>query len=375
MVRDYFPLGIAIGTAHCNRRNERDHLANNIRQGRHTWLSARRRMGKTSLVEQVSKDLARKRQSVVTVSVDLLVIHDAEALVTRLRQAVAEATQQLLPKNQRALERLKKAFGALTPELTLGDDGFTVKLGPGTSTDQTIEMALHGLDRIAGDKKRRVMFICDEFQQLSSIKDHAVLEAAIRHAAERTKHVAFVFAGSERHLLADMFENPGRPLYQLCDRMTLGRIAETDYKDFLITASKARWKKTISVEAIAHILALTLRHPYYVNALCGRLWDEPRPPSVDTVKDAWLTYVEDDKRRVAARVLELSPAQRALLAQIAREPTPHPAGQEFLQKVRLPASTGVQAKHVLERGDLIQQDEQGVWELVDPVLATVLKAL
>jgi len=61
MVRDYFPLSIAISTAHCNQQNERDHLANNIRQGRHTWLSARRRMGKTSLVEQVSKDLVRKR--------------------------------------------------------------------------------------------------------------------------------------------------------------------------------------------------------------------------------------------------------------------------------------------------------------------------
>ncbi len=375
MAKDYFPLGIAVGTAHCNRRNERDHLANNIRQGRHTRLSARRRMGKTSLVEQVSKDLARKRQSVVTVSVDLLVIHDAEALDTRLRHAVAEAAQQLLPKSQRALEGLKKAFGALTPELTLGEDGFKIKLGRGASTDQTIEMALQGLDRIAGDKKRRVIFICDEFQQLSSIKDHAVLEAAIRHAAERTKHVAFVFAGSERHLLADMFENPDRPLYQLCDRMTLERIAEADYKSFMTTASKSRWKKPISVEAIETILALTLRHPYYVNALCGRLWDRPRPPSVDAVGKAWLIYVEDDKRRVAARVLELSPAQRALLAQIAREPTSHPASQEFLQKVRLPASTGVQAKQVLEREDLIQQDEHGVWELVDPVLATALKDL
>lgn len=372
---DYFPLGIAVGNAHCNRQDERDHLANNVRQGRHTWLSARRRMGKTSLVEQVNQDLARKRQSVVTVSVDLLVIHDAEALETRLRHAVAEATQQLLPRNQRALEGLFKAFGALTAELSLGEDGFKIKLGRGKSADQTIEMALLGLDRIAGEKKRRILFICDEFQQLSSLKDHAVLEASIRHAAERTKHIAFVFAGSERHLLADMFENPNRPLFQLCDRMTLSRIAETDYTTFLTMASKARWKKPVSGEAIGRILALTLRHPYYVNALCGRLWNRPRPPSVDAIEKTWSDYVEDDKRRVAARVLALSPAQRALLAQIAREPTPHPTGMEFLQKVRIPASTGVQAKDVLEREDLIQQDEQDVWELVDPVMATMLKSI
>ena len=78
---------------------------------------------------------------------------------------------------------------------------------------------------------------------------------------------------------------------------------------------------------------------------------------------------------MAARVLELSAAQRAMLAAIARQPTPHPASQEFLRQVRLPASTGLQAKGVLERDDLIQQNEAGVWEPVDPVLAAYLRAI
>jgi hypothetical protein len=64
-----------------------------------------------------------------------------------------------------------------------------------------------------------------------------------------------------------------------------------------------------------------------------------------------------------------------MLAAIARQPTPHPAGQEFLSKVRLPASTGLQAKEVLEREDLIQQNEDGVWEPVDPVLAAYFRKI
>ena len=53
-----FPLGIATGDAHCNRAEERAELRRNISAGAHTWLWGRRRMGKTSLVEQVLQDLA-----------------------------------------------------------------------------------------------------------------------------------------------------------------------------------------------------------------------------------------------------------------------------------------------------------------------------
>ncbi len=372
---DLFPLGIAVGAAHCDRDAARKRLADNVQRGRHTWLSARRRMGKTSVIEQVALDLKRRRHRVVTVALDLLVVHDAEALESRLRQAVSEATGQLLPKNRRILDTLKKAFATLKPELVLSDDGVTLKLGSGESPSATVEAALKGLDRIAVERKRRVMFVCDEFQQLATLKDYMALEGAVRHAAERTKHVAFVFAGSERHLLAAMFEDPDRPLYHLCDRMSLDRIGPEHYTSFLLEAGHARWKKPLSGAAIERILAVTLRHPYYVNALCGRLWSARRPPSVADVDAAWVRYVEENKRRVATRVLELSLAQRAMLAAIARQPTPHPAGQEFLRQVRLPASTGLQAKGVLEREDLIQQNEAGVWEPVDPVLAAYLREI
>lgn len=370
-----FPLGIAVGAAHCNREAERKRLADNVLRGRHTWLSARRRLGKTSLIEQVTLDLKRRRRAVVTVALDLLVVHDAEALELRLRQAVSDAVAQLLPRNRRVLDKLQRVFRALRPELVLSNDGVTLRLGPGASPSETVEAALKGLDSVAGQRKRRVMFVCDEFQQLARLKDHAALEGAVRHVAERAKYVGFVFAGSERHLLGAMFEDPDRPLYRLCERMSLDRISSEHYTSFLLDAGRMRWKKPIEQAAIERILATTLRHPYYLNALCGRLWSARRPPSGSDVDAQWAVYVEENQRRVAARVLELSPAQRAMLAALARAPTRHPAGQAFLSEVRLPASTGLQAKGVLEREDLIQQGTDGVWELVDPVLAAHLREI
>ena len=75
-----FPLGVATGAAHCNRVEEREKLKDHILGLTHTWLWARRRMGKTSLVEQVIEDLARGKRKIVSLTIDLLVVHDAEAL-------------------------------------------------------------------------------------------------------------------------------------------------------------------------------------------------------------------------------------------------------------------------------------------------------
>ena len=47
--RDYFPLGVAVGSSFCNRTQETSLLIDNIRNGKHTLLIATRRYGKSSL--------------------------------------------------------------------------------------------------------------------------------------------------------------------------------------------------------------------------------------------------------------------------------------------------------------------------------------
>ncbi len=40
-------------------------------------------------------------------------------------------------------------------------------------------------------------------------------------------------------------------------------------------------------DAIARILKLTERHPYYVNAVCARLWGDQLPPGIEAVETHW----------------------------------------------------------------------------------------
>ena len=374
---NFFPLGVATGAAHCNRAAEQADLKRNILAGDHTWLWGRRRMGKTSLVEQVINDLTHSRRRVVAETIDLLVVHDAEDFAVRLRTTVEQLSAQFVPKSRKSSSRLTEAFGALKPQFSFSAMGLTLKLAAPAQVVQGVADLLLGLDRAAGLHNRRAVVVLDEFQQLSQLQSgtQRSLEGAVRYAVERAQNLTYIFAGSQRHLLAAMFEDEDRPLYRLCRKMTLERIGSADYRAFLRQAS-ARWPTPITDAAIDLILALTARHPYYVNALCARLWGGRRPPSPAEVEAAWARIVDEDKRIAADRLLRLPPSQRALLKAIAQaNGVRHPASLEFLAPLRLPTSTGNRAKEVLEQEDFIRQESDGRWTLVDPVTAGYLRGL
>ena len=376
-VKLLFPLGIATGAAHCNRYREREQLKQHVRANMHTWLWARRRMGKTSLIAQVLGELKRGRPTIPSASLDLNLVHDAESLEASIREAAADLAVALVPGKQKPQRLLQKAFERFRPEFTVGPPGFRMKLTPSTVPADGIADVLLALDAAAKTAKRRAAMVFDEFQQLGSLnygQTDTTLEGAIRHAVERSTHIAYVFSGSERSLLEAMFENRDRPLYRLCQKMTLRRISADDYVKHLNKAAKARWDETLGDTVSGTILAVTRRHPYYVNALCAALWRGEKKPSLIAVTDAWQRQVEQDTAVVAQTVRALSATQRAMLVGIAVADTvEHPTGRLFLAKLRLSASTGSAAKRVLEDEDLIRQNEDGLWELIDPVMAAYLR--
>ena len=374
---DLFPLGVATGVAHCNRKAERAELERNVYEVRHTWLWAGRRMGKTSLLEQVAQDLGRGQRKVPVATVDLFVAHDARDVESHLLQAVARLGVALAPRGRSASQRLAEAFSALRPEFSVGAPGLSMKLRPAGQGVQSIAQALAGLDQAAGVNGRRAALVLDEFQQISSMPEGRSLEGAIRHAVERLANVTCLFAGSQRHLLASMFEDGERPLFRLCRKMSLERILAADYRDFMREASPRRWNAVIADSAIDRILAVTARHPYYVNALCSRLWGGAGAPDVAAADAAWERIVREDRPVAAARVADLAGSQRALLRAIANAQggAPQPTAHEFLAAIRLAPSSANRAKDALERADLIRREDDGRWRLVDPVMDFCLRGL
>ncbi|MBT8142131.1 MAG: ATP-binding protein [Gammaproteobacteria bacterium] len=367
-----FPLGIALGGAFCNREHERKLLKNNIKNGRHTWLMAPRRYGKTSLILQTCSELGHEKKKVYSQSIDLLLVHDMDSVFQHLSKLVSHLMRESVPGQQRLLEAINSYFNSLRPELRVTSHGMELMLSPDKKEPESLVDMLLSLDRFAADKKLRFVVILDEFQQLASLKNHLAIEAAFRHAVERASHITYLFAGSYQHLLRQMFEDPKRPLYHLCEKMELARIQQQDYIPFLDDAARLNWGKILSPDAIERIMRITQRHPYYVNMLCGRLWQDKKLPTPQEIDSAWNAYLQAETHRLAQQLVGLSPNQRALLKALANDPVAQPRSREYLMKTRLASASAGQALQVLLEKDLIYRPDE-LYRVLDPALEQFIR--
>ncbi len=370
-----FPRGLAVGAAFCDREGERAELARRVRDGVHTWLAAPRRHGKTSLLNQILVDLGRRRRRgprVRGVIVDLLPSHDRLSAQRAILDGVGLAVAAALPTHRRILEAASRFFAGLRPRLSVSTMGPKLELGAGDEPAERIADALLGLDAVAGAEGLRAVMVLDEFQQVGELAQAGALEAGIRHAVERSEHVTYIFSGSHRRLLELAFTDPARPLYHLCDPLTLDRIDAAAYRPWLAELAAERWSAPTSPAALEAIVACTERHPWYVNRLCERLWRRDAPPDAGEVAAEWASFAASWADWLGTLIESLSRQQLALLAALAEAGTESPTGREFLARCRVPKSSVAQALDVLLARDHLFRDAEGVYRLVDPALRAYL---
>ncbi len=371
---DIFPLDIATGNAFCNRTQEIERLSTNIEGVTHTLITAPRRMGKTSLViETLNRlDIAR----LIPVHLDLMLTSSPTSVQQYILKAVGEGISEIKPiasKLNQAGQQLKKALLSLRPQIEITDDGFKIKLEATKSPVESISDALTGLDELANKHGYRVVFYMDEFQQLADMADNETLEAAIRHAAQHAKATAYIFTGSNRHMLSLMFDDSARPLYHLCDKIVIERINTSEYAAYLKKQAKKRWKKPITETAIATIMKCTQQHPYYVNVLCRHLWREKTPPSAKKAMEAWCHYIQYERGRVISDINKLSNNQRELLILIANEPTDTPYAEHYLSRVNFARGSVRNILKALIEQDFILCDQNGFYRAQDPVIEAYIR--
>lgn len=363
-----FPSGIAGGEAFCNRQIERQKLKENILGNEHTVLISPRRYGKTSLVLKVIQE-----NQFPNCTIDLLLAANHQFVKNAILSGVGSILGQILPKHKQAKQKILNLFSSLNPRLTLSALGQSIEFSSPLPAKKSIVDALINLDEITGSINERAVVLMDEFQQIGMLKDNRSLEASIRHAAERSKHITYLFSGSDRHLLDQMFSDRGRPLYHLCDLLRLGRIRAKDHLNFIQKAAKNRWREVIQDEIIDEILDCTECHTYYVNVLCKKLWKSPNISTVNNVKEVWKNYIFDQHQWIIHDLCELSVNQKLVLAGIAYEPTHEPQGQKFTKLIGLTPSNIKRALDTLLRKDFVYCDENKAYRVLDPAILTYLK--
>ena len=376
---DYFPTKLALGTQFCNRTDEKATLHDNIKLCRHTVLVAPRHYGKSSLVFKVVSEAG-----LPLASIDLFLANDDAAVTKRMLAGVAQAISAIMPIEQKVLVKLQQVFGNFRVSLTAS--GFSLDASMDAASFDPIDQvfsALKGLDKLAKQQQQKVIVFIDEFQDIREAGNSKSLQGAIRHVAQETENIVFIFSGSNRHLLTELFDDSTMPLYMLYDMLYLDRIASKDYLPHLQKLAKKTWNKPLPDIVFNKIMALTELHSYYVNLLCHELWKLKQLPSLDDVFASWQRCYDVQEDRLVAELEKLTVKQRIVLQALATDATTEPMGQQFVAVTKSSASTINQTLKALIQKDMahrvkredsaVPQLAEGQYRVLDPLLAFALR--
>lgn len=241
------------------------------------------------------------------------------------------------------------------------------------SPTDNILKALEKLHSLAEKRKKKIILYLDEFQVVGKICSNYAIEEAIREIAQASDYIEFIFSGSDRHLIEELFNDKKRPFYELCDVIKLDRISPDEYTNHLQKASLAKWGCKLSESAIKTILHYSECHAYYFNKLSSILWRGNQPNS-SLVSEAWENFVIENKSAVERELALFTFNQRKMITFIAEENgVAEPFGKVFLAKINMSNSSAARAMEQLIKNDYIFIDDNTKkYNLLDPLIKGVL---
>ena len=335
------------------------------RSGTYTLLEAPRRYGKTSLLK-VAANRWRSQDRALAVWVDFSSVLTVEEAARRIDDAYQDT---------RAHGRLSDLLRELVASirLRLGP----VELGPvrpGGGADQSA--ALHRLLEVpvelAHRTGQRALVAFDEFQDVLSVPGlDGLLRSHIQHHADR---VTYVFSGSEPSLLSALFADRARPLYAQAKPMRLGPIPPELLADSIAEKFKATGRAAgEGGQAVAEFGA---GHPQRTMLLAWHLWELTEPgvsATLELAQQALTDAVTDRRAELDAIWQTLTTVEQRVAVAVAHGLAPSGSRAQRATGIRNRSTARQAANALRERGQLTREDEHTV-RLVDPLLATYLRA-
>jgi AAA+ ATPase superfamily predicted ATPase len=363
---------LALDDAFTDREAEVRELTADIRNGQDVVVFAPRRYGKSSLVLRAAQVALRSK--VLVAYCDLMKTPTkprfAAALAKTIYDDVASGVGQ-------ALERAAGLFRGLrvTPAIEIDPDDAslrfsfdTVRSRP-TDIDETIEKLLELPGRLAAERKRRVVVIFDEFQEIVRLDDR--YPNLMRSVFQTQPEVGHVYLGSKRHVLERIFSDKNEPFWRSAKRMEIGVIAPEKFRTF-IERRFGDTEKGITDEALDRLLDATGGHPYATQELAYFVWELVPRGHHALLRDVeeGLTQVLRSEHNHFARIWDdATRNERLVLLALAQEPSGLYAA-EYQARHGLPPSTHVQRSvGALVKEEVVGKRDDGAYALVEPFLA------
>ncbi len=162
--------------------------------------------------------------------VDLFVTTDERKIEQEIIAGVKNIISQVVPKHEQVLQTIKDYIKKLELKLIVGSDGVNLELIPTGETDpaRSIKSTLLLLEHILVTKRKKAVFFIDECQEIGIVASNKGIEGAIRHVAQEVQQLTFIFSGSNRYMLGQMFNDLSVTRGRLIDHKRCLRFTRND---------------------------------------------------------------------------------------------------------------------------------------------------
>lgn len=347
----------------CDREAETALLWKHVYNGRNVSLIAPRRLGKTGLIQHFFHT-ERVQEQYYTIFIDLYSTNSLKELVYLLGKAVYDS---LRSRGSKWLDSFFQVISSFRVGFTLdpmtGEPSFDLGLG----TLQNPTMTLAEIFRYLEMADRPCMVAIDEFQQVAEY-DEKNVEALLRTHIQQCQNCQFIFSGSKRHLMTQMFNSPSKPFYQSTMTMSLAPIPLDTYSQFAQGLFKRR-NRQVTPEAVAQVYQLFDGYTWFVQMMMNELFAMTEPKGTATVEmipEALTNVVTSQQSQYQEIMQQIPVKQKFLLQAIAREGKAQGLmSSAFVKKYQLNSASSVQSalKGLVDK-DLVTMND-GVCQVYD----------
>ena len=322
----------------CDRENETQALHNALSNNRNITLISPRKIGKTGIIRHLFDSIPPQEATCIYVD-----IYKTGCLAD-FTQTFAEAilTHQITPFSTRIWKKITQVFSSLRPTFSIdsitGTPQCRVDIQP-----QNEEATLQQLFEYLENANLPCYVAFDEFQVIADY-DGCQMEAVLRSYIQYLHNTHFIFAGSKKHTMVQLFSSANRPFYQSTQIMMVGEIDETKYAQFAQTHLE-KHGQTMTNDAFHVLYSLVHGHTWYVQTLLNRLYqDGTSNITPETVNKILQTILIENEPVYQTYCQLLTQRQNDVLRAIAAEGYVKELGNiKFLQKYKLGANSTVRS--------------------------------
>lgn len=335
----------------CDREKEVEELFTNVMNGIDTTLISARRMGKTGLLFRFFDHL-NEHGNIKSIYVDIFSSRSLSEFIKLLAEAVLSRFPEKTPLGTKFMEFIKGFRPLIGYDPLSGQPQIQINY----QSVQEKEYTLQGLFNFLESQNELIVIAIDEFQQIADYPEKNI-EALLRTYTQNLKNIRFIFCGSRKNMMINLFSNVKRPFFASTQYLLLEKIDREIYSVFI------RNKFTeagidITDEALTMVFDWSLTHTFYTQSLCNILYYIAESQiTIDTVKLACVELLKRNEPVFYQYRQLLTTAQWNYLIAIAKEgEVKQLTAQKFISQYEIgtPANSRRISKALLDKELLLE---------------------